>query len=490
MPPPFRSTAHFPDFHKAAPVKEPCRVATTGPITIATALNAGDTIDGVTLAAEDRVLVWQQSTASQNGIYGVGATPYRDYDMDDANEVSGVLVSVIEGSTYAGTVFQCTTVALGFTLDTSDIDFQLSGAPSFATPAIVLGTAAAAGAASTVIRSDSTIVAFDATAPTTQAFGDTAATGSAAVAARRDHLHGMPDSPAGAYSETIGDNSNTSFAVTHSLGTQDVVVELWDLTGADPVEATADASSITATDTDTVTVVFGSPPATDAYRVVVLAAGTTQTPYTGRCKAQRTATLSLSSAVTTTVPLSAADIYDGDDMHYTSDANLTGTVTKTATSADLVGSGTAFTSELSVGQMIVVPGTADEPRVVVAITDDTHLTVSGAFANSASGQTAARTSRGVVIRSGMAGLVSVTGHAEFAGNTTGIRRVYPALLRAGSTVEQEVVSYGNNGSSLPGLSTPAQYEAQEWDWIELRVRQDSGVNLNLVGASLAVVSFG
>jgi hypothetical protein len=60
---------------------------------------------------------------------------------------------------------------------------------SFATPAIVLGTAAAAGAASTAIRSDSTIVAFDATTPTTQAVGDAGATGSAAVAARRDHKH-------------------------------------------------------------------------------------------------------------------------------------------------------------------------------------------------------------------------------------------------------------------------------------------------------------
>jgi len=63
---------------------------------------------------------------------------------------------------------------------------------SFATPAIVLGSAAAAGAASTVIRSDATIAAFDVTVPTTQGFGDAAATGAAAMAARRDHVHGMP----------------------------------------------------------------------------------------------------------------------------------------------------------------------------------------------------------------------------------------------------------------------------------------------------------
>jgi hypothetical protein len=64
-------------------------------------------------------------------------------------------------------------------------------AADFATPAIVLGTAAAAGVATTVIRSDGTIVAFDVTVPTTIAYSDAAATGSVAFAARRDHRHGM-----------------------------------------------------------------------------------------------------------------------------------------------------------------------------------------------------------------------------------------------------------------------------------------------------------
>jgi hypothetical protein len=63
---------------------------------------------------------------------------------------------------------------------------------TFATPAIALGTTAAAGAASTVIRSDATIAVFDGAVPSTQGFGDAAATGAAAVAARRDHVHGMP----------------------------------------------------------------------------------------------------------------------------------------------------------------------------------------------------------------------------------------------------------------------------------------------------------
>lgn len=53
------------------------RCATTANITIASALNAGNSIDGVVLAEGDRVLVKNQSTASQNGIYIAGVTPAR-----------------------------------------------------------------------------------------------------------------------------------------------------------------------------------------------------------------------------------------------------------------------------------------------------------------------------------------------------------------------------------------------------------------------------
>jgi len=67
--------------------------------------------------------------------------------------------------------------------------------PAFATPAIALGSSASAGDATTVIRSNATIAAFDATAPSSQAFGDSPSAGSAAVAARRDHKHGMPADP-------------------------------------------------------------------------------------------------------------------------------------------------------------------------------------------------------------------------------------------------------------------------------------------------------
>lgn len=67
---------------------------------------------------------------------------------------------------------------------------------ALATPSISLGTAASPGTLSTVVRSDATIVAFDATSPSTQAFGDAAATGTVAYSARRDHKHAMPAVPA------------------------------------------------------------------------------------------------------------------------------------------------------------------------------------------------------------------------------------------------------------------------------------------------------
>ncbi|MCH8281219.1 MAG: hypothetical protein IIC96_11125, partial [Chloroflexi bacterium] len=76
--------------------------------------------------------------------------------------------------------------------------------------------------------------------------------------------------------------------------------------------------------------------------------------------------------------------FDTDGMHFTSASNLTGTVTKTNGSPTLAGSGTQFTSELTVGQMITVPGTDDEVRGVTAIATDTSLTVNSNFANSAS----------------------------------------------------------------------------------------------------------
>jgi len=57
-------------------------------------------------------------------------------------------------------------------------------------PAFTLGTANAAGSAVTAVASDSTLLAFDTTVPTTIASGASAAAGSASTVSHRDHNHG------------------------------------------------------------------------------------------------------------------------------------------------------------------------------------------------------------------------------------------------------------------------------------------------------------
>ncbi len=96
---------------------------------------------------------------------------------------------------------------------------QESVVSGLVTPAIVLGTAAAAGTGTTPIRHDSTIVAFDATDPVTQAHDDAAAPGSAVVAARRDHVHGMPAAGGHAQVHVLdgADHTVSGLTVGHSL---------------------------------------------------------------------------------------------------------------------------------------------------------------------------------------------------------------------------------------------------------------------------------
>jgi len=89
-----------------------CRVATTANITTATDLQAGDTIDGVTLVAGDRVLVKDQSTQTQNGIYlavASGQSASRDPEFDTVAELAGQMVITQEGSAGGDKFFLCTT---------------------------------------------------------------------------------------------------------------------------------------------------------------------------------------------------------------------------------------------------------------------------------------------------------------------------------------------------------------------------------------------
>jgi hypothetical protein len=84
--------------------KASVRAATTANVTLASDLENGDTLDGVTLATGDRILVKNQSTGSQNGIYVVKASgaPDRSTDCDIAAELtSNFAVFVEEGTANA-----------------------------------------------------------------------------------------------------------------------------------------------------------------------------------------------------------------------------------------------------------------------------------------------------------------------------------------------------------------------------------------------------
>lgn len=99
------------------------RAATTGNITIATALNNGDTLDGVTLATGDLVLVKDQSSAAENGLYVVGASPVRWAALGLYDLYCGMLVTVQEGTANAGRVWLCTSSA-GGTLGSTALAFS------------------------------------------------------------------------------------------------------------------------------------------------------------------------------------------------------------------------------------------------------------------------------------------------------------------------------------------------------------------------------
>jgi hypothetical protein len=94
-------------------VKQSVRAATTAPITLANQLEAGDTLDtNVTLVAGDRVLVKDQSTASENGIYVVQASgaAVRATDFDSNAEVTpGAFTFVEEGTLNADSGWVLTT---------------------------------------------------------------------------------------------------------------------------------------------------------------------------------------------------------------------------------------------------------------------------------------------------------------------------------------------------------------------------------------------
>jgi len=113
--------------------KASVRVATTVAGALASLFVNGSTIDGVTLVTGDRILIKNQTTAAENGIYTVNASgaPTRALDMDAWAEVPGAFCFVEVGTTQADTAWVCTSDQ-GGTLNTTAITFvQFGGGTSY-----------------------------------------------------------------------------------------------------------------------------------------------------------------------------------------------------------------------------------------------------------------------------------------------------------------------------------------------------------------------
>ena len=109
--------------------KDSVRVASTANLTLS---GPGASIDGISLSSGDRVLVKNQSTASQNGIYvwnGAGSAMTRATDADANAEVTaGMFVFVEEGTVNADQGFVLTTDG-SITVGSTSLSFtQFSGA--------------------------------------------------------------------------------------------------------------------------------------------------------------------------------------------------------------------------------------------------------------------------------------------------------------------------------------------------------------------------
>lgn len=218
--------------------KTPVKAATTTNGTLATAFADGQVVDGVTLATGDRILIKNQTTGSENGIYVVTAgAPTRATDADTGAELLNATVYVSEGTTNADTVWTCTTNA-PITVGTTSLTFvEVNGGT------VPMATTSTPGKVQLATQAE------------TEAKTNTA---KAVVPA---DLVNFPIKK----TANLGDGSSTSIPVTHNLGTQDVIAQVRSAATNEVVEC-----DITQTDANTTTFTFAVAPASNAYRAVII----------------------------------------------------------------------------------------------------------------------------------------------------------------------------------------------------------------------------
>jgi hypothetical protein len=233
--------------------KEAVRLASTAN----RALTGLTAVDSVTPSANDRVLLKDQSTAAENGIWLAQSGAWtRATDADALGELEGAAVWVIEGTTNGDKSWTCTTdgaITPG-TTPTAWAQFGGGSAIIGGTGLTVTGSTVNLTAAngSLNVGADDVQVAYAGTGTTF---------GSAVTAARSDHNHD------GTYTKKFAQDcaASTSTTVTHNLNTQDVTVSVYLKSGTfEEVDVDIEHTSV-----NVVTVRFAVAPTAGAYRIVV-----------------------------------------------------------------------------------------------------------------------------------------------------------------------------------------------------------------------------
>lgn len=219
--------------------KASVRVATTAAGTLASSFENGDTVDGITLATGDRILIKDQADPTENGIYVVAASgaPSRSTDANTGTEIKQAAVFVEVGTANADTAWVNTadgTITLGST-NITFVSFVSALVPDASTT--VKGKVELATQAETQAKSDTT---------------------------RAVTPSGLADFTR-KVTFTIGDTSTTSFPLTHNLGTKDIAVSVRDTDTDDQVIADVNCNT-----TNQVTIDFAVAPDTDQMVVTVI----------------------------------------------------------------------------------------------------------------------------------------------------------------------------------------------------------------------------